>query len=178
MTNDGSNKANGQMTRRTTNSLALGLCIVLLAACGGRNDGGGLFGGPIRTSSQYTDPSANPNNIDTQNTVWNLFNRGSAENTTLVNRYLWSASLEVLNFLPVQTVDPFTGVIVTGFGAPPGGGRAYRATVLIDDPALEARSLNVSLQTRSGPANAATVRAVEDAILTRARQLRVADSRL
>lgn len=178
MANTHDDKAHGQMTRRALNFLALGLAGAVLAACGGRGDGGGLFGGPARTPSQYTDGSANPNNLDTQNTVWNLFNRGSAENTTLVNRYLWSASLEVLNFLPVQTVDPFTGVIVTGFGTPPGGGTAYRATVLIDDPALEARSLNLALQTRSGPASPATIRAVEDAILTRARQLRVADSRL
>ena len=98
--------------------------------------------------------------------------------TVAVNRYLWRAALETLDFLPVQTVDPFTGVIVTGFGTPPGGGRAYRATVLVQDPALDARSLNVALVTRSGPASPATVRAVEDAILSRARQLRVADSRL
>ncbi|KMK68739.1 DUF3576 domain-containing protein [Puniceibacterium sp. IMCC21224] len=94
-----------------------------------------------------------------------------------VNKYLWNASLEVLNFLPVQSVDPFTGVITTGFGTPPGGGRSYRATILVSDPALDARSLNISIQTQSGPADAATVRAVEDAILTRARQLREADSR-
>ena len=92
--------------------------------------------------------------------------------TVAVNRYLWNASLDVLNFLPIQTVDPFTGVIVTGFGTPPGGSRAYRATVLINDPALDARSLKVSLVTRSGPASPATVQAIEDAILTRARQLR------
>ena len=93
-----------------------------------------------------------------------------------VNRYLWNASLQTLDFLPIQSVDPFTGVIITGYGTPPGGGRAYRATVLINDPALDARSLNVSLQTRSGSAVAAgTQRAVEDAILTRARQLRSAD---
>lgn len=95
-----------------------------------------------------------------------------------VNRYIWNASLETLDFLPVQSVDPFTGVITTGFGTPPGGGRAYRATILVNDPALDARSLNVALMTRSGPASAATVRAVEDAILTRARQLRQQDSRL
>ena len=41
--------------------------------------------------------------------------------------------------------------------------------------ALEARSLNVALATRSGPAPTATVRAVEDAILTRARELRLRD---
>ena len=107
-----------------------------------------------------------------------LANRGRQENIVRVNKYIWSASLQVLDFLPIQSVDPFTGVIVTGFGTPPGGGRAYRATVLIGDPALDARSLNVALQTRNGPASTATVRAIEDAILTRARQLRVADNRL
>jgi hypothetical protein len=95
-----------------------------------------------------------------------------------VNRYLWAASIDVLNFLPIQSVDPFTGVISTGFGTPPGGGRAYRATIYITDPALDARSLNVALQSRSGPVAVETQRAVEDAILSRARQLRIADGRL
>jgi len=104
--------------------------------------------------------------------------RRNQESIVQVNRYIWTATFQVLDFLPVQTVDPFTGVIVTGLGTPPGGGRSYRATVLISDPALDARSLNVALQTSSGAADAATVRAVEDAILTRARQLRIADNRL
>ncbi len=96
-----------------------------------------------------------------------------ARDTVKVNRFLWTATLQVLDFLPVEAADPFTGVISTGFGTPPGGGQAYRATVLISDPALDARSLNVALQTRSGPVDAATARAVEDAILNRARQLRI-----
>lgn len=107
-----------------------------------------------------------------------LRRRGRDEQIVRVNKYIWAATLEVLDFLPVQSVDPFTGVIVTGFGTPPGGGRSYRATVLVKDPALDARSLNVALQSRGGPVNASTVRAVEDAILTRARQLRVSDNRL
>lgn len=110
--------------------------------------------------------------------IFDAFRRGPTETQVQVNRYIWSATIEVLDFLPIQSVDPFTGVIVTGFGTPPNGGRAYRATVLIRDPALDARSLNVALQTRNGPASAATVRAVEDAILTRARQLRVGDNGL
>lgn len=114
---------------------------------------------------------------DPNNTIWSLFNRGSTENVVLVNKYLWNASLEVLSFLPVQSVDPYTGVIVTGYGTPPGGGRAYRATVLIDDPALDARSLNLALQTQGGPVSAATARAVEDAILSRAREMRIADNK-
>ena len=95
-----------------------------------------------------------------------------------VNKYIWNASLETLNFLPVQSVDPFSGVITTGYGTPPGGGRAYRATIYVNDPALDARSLNIALMTRSGPVAEATVRAIEDAILTRARQLRAQDSNI
>lgn len=92
-----------------------------------------------------------------------------------VNRYLWAAALDVLSFLPVQEADPFTGVIITGYGRPPGGGRAYRATVHISDPALDARSLSVSLLTSRGSVSNETLRAVEDAILARARQIRIAD---
>ena len=95
-----------------------------------------------------------------------------------MNRYLWAASLDVLDFLPVQSVDPFTGVIITGYGTPPGGGRAYRATIHIKDPALEARALNVALQSRGGAVSSATARAVEDAILSRARQLRMTDKKI
>ncbi|MGI3211328.1 DUF3576 domain-containing protein [Roseovarius tibetensis] len=100
-----------------------------------------------------------------------------ARDTVKVNRHLWTASLQVLDFLPVEAADPFTGVISTGFGRPPGGGQPYRATILISDPALDARSLNVALQTQSGPVDAGTERAVEDAILNRARQLRIRSAR-
>jgi hypothetical protein len=96
-----------------------------------------------------------------------------------VNKYLWNASLDVLSFLPIESVDPFTGVISTGYGTPPGSNRSYRATIYVQDPALDARSLKVALQSRGGGAvPVATQRAVEDAILTRARQLRVQDSNL
>ena len=111
-----------------------------------------------------------------QSSIFDLFENPDPPNTTIeVNKYLWNASLDVLNFLPIQSADPFSGVIVTGFGTPPGGGRAYRATIYVRDPALEARSLDIALATRSGPASTETVRAVEDAIMTRARQLRIRD---
>ncbi len=91
-----------------------------------------------------------------------------------VNRFIWTATLETLDFLPLQSADPYTGVIITGYGRPPGGGTAYKATVLISNPALDARSLNVALQTSNGASvPQATRNAIEDAILTRARQLRV-----
>ena len=121
-------------------------------------------------------PTAKP---PERSTIWDLFANNDDPNITIkVNKYIWNASLDVLNFLPIQAADPFTGIISTGYGTPPGGGRAYKATIYVQDPALDARSLNIALRTRSGVASAETVRAIEDAILTRARQLRIRDSKL
>lgn len=138
----------------TLSALALGL-----TACSsiGSNPFSGLFGGR----------SAEPATVQATRT------RGAE--SVAVNRYLWAASLDVLSFLPIESVDPFTGVIVFGYGTPPGGSRAYRATVHVSDPALDARSLSLSLQTTSGPVSAATQRTIEDAIFARARQIRIQD---
>lgn len=129
----------------------------------------------IKSKSRTESARANQN----RKRLFDLFRSNTDPNNTVeVNSYLWQASLEILDFLPIQTVDPFSGVIVTGYGTPPGGGRAYRATIYVQDPALDARSLKVALATQSGPVDPATQRAVEDAILTRARQLRIQDSKL
>lgn len=120
-----------------------------------------------------------PTPQEDRETIWDLFeDRADPSVTVQVNRYLWNATLEVLDFLPLENVDPFTGVIVTGWGTPPGGGVEYRATILVRDPALAARSLRLALVTRSGPADEETVEAIENAIFTRARQLRQADGKL
>ncbi|MDJ1009379.1 MAG: DUF3576 domain-containing protein [Paracoccaceae bacterium] len=152
--------------------------VLALAACSG-DQNAGIFGSERDRDREFEAQGNIRPGSDDRDSIFNLFRNQEDPNTTVeVNKYIWNASLEVLSFLPIQTVDPFSGVIVTGFGRPPGGGRAYRATVLIQDPALDARSLTLSLQTQSGPASAETVRAVEDAILTRARQLRVRDGDL
>ena len=110
-------------------------------------------------------------------TIWDLFeDREDPATTVRVNKYIWQAAFEVLEFLPIETVDPFTGVIVTGWGRAPGSDQEYKATVLVSDPSLDVRALRMSLLTREGPASEATVTAIEDAILTRARQLRRAAS--
>jgi hypothetical protein len=160
-----------------------------LSACGG--SGSGLFSRKSSPSAASYDSRAAADaqraaldkatgEAKPTSTIWDIFRKSEDPNSTVhVNKYLWSASLEVLNFLPIESVDPFSGVIVTGYGTPPGGGRAYRATILVNDPALDARSLTVTMQTRGGGAVAPeTLKAVEDAILTRARQLRIQDSKL
>ncbi len=156
----------------------------MLASCGGGGSGlgssGNLFGGGSkRTAETQAVRQQAVREEPRQSTIWDLFTNSSDPNTTVeVNKYLWQASLEILNFLPIQSVDPFSGVIVTGYGTPPGGGRAYRATVYVQDPALDARSLKVALMSKGGAVPPDTQRAVEDAILTRARQLRIRDGGL
>ncbi len=150
--------------------------------------GNGVFGGGARSGPpsdavieqrKNAPPQARARERREKGTIWDLFDSGADPDVTVeVNKYIWNAALDVLKFLPIEAADPFSGVIVTGYGRPPGGGRAYRATIYVQDPALDARSLTVALNTQSGPASPATVRAIEDAILTRARQLRARDSKL
>ncbi len=150
---------------RVFKAIVLGLGLLALAACAG----GGQDANAARQAQAEPE----------RETIWDLFANVDDPNTTVeVNKYLWKASLEILSFLPVEAADPFSGIIVFGYGTPPGGGRAYKATVYISDPALDARALKVAIHTRAGPASTEAVRAVEDAILTRARQLRIADGRL
>ncbi|SMP01177.1 DUF3576 domain-containing protein [Shimia sagamensis] len=149
--------------------LAALVAALSVSACGNRdkNPTGLLADGRTTEYSQERE------------TIWDIFGPDNSDETVRVNKYLWAASMEVLDFLPVQTVDPFSGVISTGYGTPPGGGRSYRATIYIRDSSLDARSLNVALQSSGGRAvPESTARAVEDAILTRARQIRIADRKI
>ena len=123
-------------------------------------------------------PRALASEGDSRSTIWDVTNRDLKTTPVKVNRYIWQASLEVLDFMPIETIDPFSGVIVMGYGTPPGGKTKYEATVLVTEPALDARTLRVSLRTPSGPVDPETMRALEDAILSRARQLREADAQL
>ncbi len=173
---------------KTSVILAVALALSGCGNSGGRGFGNGLFAPRDNAGRVSENTLRQRENTPVEQlrrerrergTIWDLFMNTDDPNVTVeVNKYIWNASLDVLNFLPIEAADPFSGVIVTGYGTPPGGGRAYRATIYVQDPALDARSLNVALQTRSGPASRETVQAVEDAILTRARQLRIRDGRL
>lgn len=103
-----------------------------------------------------------------------------------VNSYLWRASLDTLAFMPLQSADPFGGVIITDwYSDPTTPTERFKATVYILDTRLRADALNVSIfrQTQvNGAWNDATVDPeteiqIENAILTRARQLRLSTVR-
>jgi hypothetical protein len=103
--------------------------------------------------------------------------------TNGVNSFLWRATLETLNFMPLEQVDPFGGVVITDWYADPAApDERLRATAYILDQNLRADALKVSVfkQVRNGtgwddaPVDADTARQVENSILTRARQLYIA----
>ena len=101
-----------------------------------------------------------------------------------MNRYLWTASLETINFMPISSVDPVAGVIITDwFASQAAPNERFRANVLVLDTALRADALRVRIfkQVQDPTtglwndqlANPNTARELENAILTRARELRL-----
>jgi len=115
--------------------------------------------------------------IDDNGKLGDLFKSGSDEIGS-VNKYLWQASIEVLNFLPINSADPFSGIIVFGKGKAPGSSQSYDATVYVSDPALDARSLSVTVRSSNGTISSEAKREIELAILSRARQLRLKELNL
>ena len=83
--------------------------------------------------------------VDDDGNLGSFFKRGGNDIGS-VNKYLWQASLEVLSFLPINSADPFSGIIVFGKGKAPGSSQIYDATVYVNDPALDARSINVTIR--------------------------------
>lgn len=101
-----------------------------------------------------------------------------------VNAYLWRASLDTIAFMPLASADPFGGVILTEWYAPPESPtERFKMTVMIQDRSLRADSIRVSVfrqvQNSAGdwmdsPVDQKTSTDMENAILTRARELRSA----
>ena len=100
-----------------------------------------------------------------------------------VNSFLWHATLDTLSFMPLQSADPFGGVIITDWYSDPSNpNERMRVTIYILDRRLRADGLKISTfrQTHSADGwvdaqvNPDTATKLEDAILVRARELRLA----
>ena len=100
-----------------------------------------------------------------------------------VNAYLWRASLDTINFIPLVSADPFGGVIISEwYVAPASPDERLKVTVYIMDRTLRADGLKVVVfrQIRNGATWAEAqpspdmAHKLEDSILTRARELRLA----
>jgi len=139
----------------------MAVSLVALAACSG---GPRLFGG----GSARTTPAASAPAIG-------------------VNGYLWRATLDTLAFMPLASADPYGGVIITDWYVnPEKPDERFKCTVYILDARLRADGLNVAVfkqnRDRAGgwidaPSAMQTETDIENAILTRARQLRLSNIR-
>ncbi|MCR4378848.1 MAG: DUF3576 domain-containing protein [Rhodospirillales bacterium] len=99
-----------------------------------------------------------------------------------VNSYLWRATLDTISFMPVTSADPFGGVILTDWYAPPDTpNERFKLNVYVLGKALRADGIQVSVfrqmldgagQWRDSAVETEASRKIEDSILTRARQLR------
>ena len=103
-----------------------------------------------------------------------------------VNAYLWRASLDTLSFMPLVTADPWGGVInYDWYVNPQVPNERFKATVFILDRRLRSDALNVTVTKEvrdasggwtTAPVAAQTETDLENAILTRARQLNLSNA--
>jgi len=101
-----------------------------------------------------------------------------------VNSFLWRASLDTISFMPLVSADPFGGVIITDWYSPPETqAERFKVTVYILGRDLRADGVRAAVfrqnrDTAGGWIDAKveqkTAIDLENTILTRARQLRIA----
>ena len=134
------------------------LCALVLVGCG----------------SDKQEPSAGTTAIS-----------GGASRTVGVNSYLWHATLDTLSFMPLASADPFGGVIITEWYSQPNTpNERIKVTIYILDQRLRADGIKIAVfrQARSNEGwvdtavSPETASKLEDSILTRARELRLASA--
>ncbi len=103
-----------------------------------------------------------------------------------VNAFIWQATLDTIDFIPLASADPFGGLIITDwYQSAEAPDERVKMHVQIRDAALRADAVRVSVfrQARNeagdwldAPVEATTARSIEDHILTRARELRISST--
>jgi hypothetical protein len=99
-----------------------------------------------------------------------------------VNAYLWRATLDTISFMPLASADPFGGVILTDWHSPSNvQNERFKLNVYILGQALRADGIRVAAfrqvkseanEWQAVPMDPKAITDIENAILTRARQLR------
>jgi hypothetical protein len=100
-----------------------------------------------------------------------------------VNSFLWRAALDTVSFMPLASADPFGGTILTDWYSPSATpNERFKVNVFILDRQLRSDGIRVRAFKQilkngawmDADLSAETARTLEDTILTRARQLRIA----
>lgn len=158
-------------------AVLVSLALVALAGCGG-----------------------NSNSIDPNDTVGDVASRSEGGGFSLpipggrsrndapeglgVNAFLWSATLDTIEVMPIESADPYSGLITTEwYTNPEDTSERFKLTVRILDTRLRADGLKATLHRQvytgesqgwiDGTVDEASAIQIENAILTRAQQLRI-----
>ena len=188
---DSSTKARRLFGRRCV--ILLGAA-ALLAACAG--DPTNMVGYPVHDGKKGDGRTARATTLEDYDAKRKtLFGEGGLSNMLGnkkgsdeggggigVNSFLWRASLDTISFMPVNSVDPFGGVIITDWQSPQGApNERFKLNIYIIGRTLRADGLKVAVFRQIKDPSAGWVDAstpeqtaprIEDAILTKARQLR------
>jgi len=147
--------------------------------------------GSVKSDPTYDDKAAQERykygSLVSDDGGWNILGgkeKKTSENTGIgVNGFLWRAALDTISFMPIASADPFGGVILTDwYSAPDAPNERTKLNILIRDRELTAGGVKVSVfrqvKTKGNWENAttaaSTASSLENAILTRARQIRMA----
>ena len=175
-----------KLLRQTFLSRPAAVALVLFAAaCTGKTE----YNYPDQKPAQKVDPTGSNKQYDglLGQDGFNLFGKRSAEDPggggIGVNSYLWRASLDAISFMPLASADPFGGVIITDWYAPPETpDERFKLNIYIMGRQLRADGIKAAVFRQRRDASGAWVDAsvepkttteFENAILTRARQMRI-----
>ncbi len=159
------------------------LSLLALSACG---KGEAKYPTGADRSSTGGDIYAKPGSIfggDGLQIFGNQKNKKAEETGIGVNSYLWRATLDTLSFMPLASADPFGGVVITDwYSAPETPTERFKVNAFILEKQLVSDGITVKVfrQVKDGSGwvdskvTDDTGTKLEDSILTRARQLRVA----
>jgi hypothetical protein len=172
---------------------ALGVAVLALGACSVPDFGGDSSDEAFPQDRKRYDtsrPGRPPTGTD-RNSLFgpdglSLFGGGGDSNGGVgigVNSYLWRASLDTISFMPLSSADPFGGVVITDWYTPPGSPEErFKVNLFILGQQLRADGVRVAVfrQRRTvdggwldAPVESKTATDLENAILARARQLRI-----
>ncbi len=73
-------------------------------------------------------------------------NESTKQQIHSVNKYLWQASIEIINFAPLASVDSNSGVIITDWYSPKDNPRySFKINIIIKDDVISPNAITVKI---------------------------------
>lgn len=171
-----------------TSTLRASLCILLIATVSGCGwFKGGSYAVPKSDTDERKESRGSLTGGDGLLSMGGSSSKDALGGQIGVNSFLWRATLDTLSFMPLSTVDPFGGVVLTDwYEDPKTPGERFKVNALIMDKTLRSDGIKVTLfkqksdkkgAWRDMDVNPRVARDLEDTILTRARELRLTQSK-